>query len=332
MARARVSEGLFLRSVALWLALLGASPAAASKAVTAHLTAKWPETPLLLEASEFMAEESNERFWQFVETVRELAVYKQTESDYSYYNLILKKAGQFLDNIHINLLKFAFSLRAYSPTIQMCQQVAAAEPPPDECGAFVVVHGKHTCKISEIKKLLNKAVPRPYLFERDHKFPTGNENLPVIILYAEIGTREFAEFHRVLSKKSKNGKILYVLRHYIKPTNTGFSFHAAVSDTTAEETDADEVQGFLFGKLKEIYSDLRDNLTVFQKYLIESSKAMVPLKVWELQDLSFQAASQIMSTPVYDAIKLMKDISQNFPIKARYVKLYWCDYKQVSFH
>lgn len=58
--------------------------------------------------------------------------------------------------------------------------------------------------------------PRPFLFERDHKFPTGNENLPVIILYAEIGTREFAEFHRVLSKKSKNGKILYVLRHYIK--------------------------------------------------------------------------------------------------------------------
>ncbi|XP_050006327.1 UDP-glucose:glycoprotein glucosyltransferase 2 isoform X2 [Alexandromys fortis] len=92
-----------------------------------------------------------------------------------------------------------------------------------------------------------------------------------------------------------------------------------VSDAAAEETDADEVQGFLFGKLKEIYSDLKDNLTVFQKYLIESSKAMMPLKVWELQDLSFQAASQIMSTPVYDAIKLMKDIAQNFPIKARFL-------------
>lgn len=45
------------------------------------------------------------------------------ESDYSYYNLILKKAGQFLDNLHINLLKFAFSIRAYSPAIQMFQQV-----------------------------------------------------------------------------------------------------------------------------------------------------------------------------------------------------------------
>ncbi|KAL1780525.1 UDP-glucose:glycoprotein glucosyltransferase 2 [Sigmodon hispidus] len=344
MARAGASKGLrlLLRSVVLWLTLLGASSAAASKAVTAHLAAKWPETPLLLEASEFMAEESNEKFWQFVETVRELAIYKQTESDYSYYNLILKKAGQFLDNIHINLLKFAFSIRAYSPTIQMFQQVAAAEPPPEECSAFVDIHGKCTCKISEVKKLLNKAAsrPRPYLFEKDHKFPTDNENLPVIILYAEIGTREFAEFHRVLSKKSKNGKILYVLRHYIKKPSSrkmflsGYGVELAIKDTeykavddtqiktmtdTAieKETEADEVQGFLFGKLKKRYPDLKDNLTVFQKYLFESSKAMMPLKVWELQDLSFQAASQIVSAPVYDAIKLMKDISQNFPIKAR---------------
>lgn len=90
------------------------------------------------------------------------------------------------------------------------------------------------------------------------------------------------------------------------------------TDTDIEnETEVDEVQGFLFGKLKEIYSDLKDNLTIFQKYLIESSKEMTPLKVWELQDLSFQAATQIVSTPVYDAIKLMKDISQNFPVKAR---------------
>nr|XP_034354958.1 UDP-glucose:glycoprotein glucosyltransferase 2 isoform X2 [Arvicanthis niloticus] len=344
MARAGSAKALrlLLRSVALWLALLGANTATASKAVTAHLAAKWPETPLLLEASEFMAEESNEKFWQFVETVRELAVYKQTESDYSYYNLILKKAGQFLDNIHINLLKFAFSIRAYSPTVQMFQQIAAAEPPPDGCAAFVVIHTKWTCKISEIRKLLNKAVsrPRPYLFERDHKFPTSSEDFPVVILYAEIGTRAFAEFHRVLSKKSKNGKILYVLRHYIKKPSSGkmylsgYGVELAIKDTeytalddaqlktttdTAieNETEADEVQGFLFGKLKEIYSDLKDNLTVFQKYLIESSKEMTPLKVWELQDLSFQAASQIVSTPVYDAIKLMKDISQNFPVKAR---------------
>uniref|UniRef100_A0A2K5F4S6 UDP-glucose ceramide glucosyltransferase-like 1 n=3 Tax=Aotus nancymaae TaxID=37293 RepID=A0A2K5F4S6_AOTNA len=289
-----------------------------------------------------MAEESNEKFWHFLETVQELAIYKQTESDYSYYNLILKKAGQFLDNLHINLLKFAFSIRAYSPAIQMFQQIAADEPPPDGCNAFVVIHKKHTCKINEIKKLLKKAASRtrPYLFKGDHKFPTNKENLPVVILYAEMGTRAFSAFHKVLSEKAQNGEILYVLRHYIqKPSSrkmylSGYGVELAiksteykalddtqvktVTNTTVEdETEANEVQGFLFGKLKELYSDLRDNLTAFQKYLIESNKQMTPLKVWELQDLSFQAASQIMSTSVYDAIKLMKDISQNFPIKAR---------------
>ncbi|XP_029792388.1 UDP-glucose:glycoprotein glucosyltransferase 2 [Suricata suricatta] len=342
MAKAADVVRLLLGSTALCFSLLGARTASASKSVTAHLAAKWPETPLLLEASEFMAEESNEKFWQFLETVQELAIYKQTESAYSYYNLILKKAGQFLDNLHINLLKFAFSVRAYSPTIQMFQQIAADEPPPGGCEAFVVIHKKHTCKINEIKKLLKKATsrPRPYLFKGDHTFPTNKENLPVIILYAEMGTRAFGKFHTMLSEKAKNGEILYVLRHYIqKPVPqkmylSGYGVELAIKSTeykalddtqvktvtnatVEDEIETSEIQGFLFRKLKERYSDLRDNLTAFQNYLIESSKEMMPLKVWELQDLSFQAASQIKSTPVYDAIKLMKDISQNFPIKAR---------------
>ncbi|XP_038425326.1 UDP-glucose:glycoprotein glucosyltransferase 2-like [Canis lupus familiaris] len=78
MARAADVVRLLLGSTVLCCSLLGARTASASKAVTAHLAAKWPATPLLLEASEFMAEESNEKFWQFLETVQELAIYKQT--------------------------------------------------------------------------------------------------------------------------------------------------------------------------------------------------------------------------------------------------------------
>uniref|UniRef100_A0A2K6LNY7 UDP-glucose glycoprotein glucosyltransferase 2 n=1 Tax=Rhinopithecus bieti TaxID=61621 RepID=A0A2K6LNY7_RHIBE len=228
---------LLLGSTALWLSQLGAGTVAASKSVTAHLAAKWPETPLLLEASEFMAEEK-------------LAIYKQTESDYSYYNLILKKAGQFLDNLHINLLKFAFSIRAYSPAIQMFQQIAADEPPPDGCNAFVVIHKKHTCKINEIKKLLKKAASRtrPYLFKGDHKFPTNKENLPVVILYAEMGTRTFSAFHKVLSAKAQNEEILYVLRHYIqKPSSrkmylSGYGVELAIKSTEYKALDDTQVK------------------------------------------------------------------------------------------
>ncbi|GAB0179271.1 UDP-glucose:glycoprotein glucosyltransferase 2 [Grus japonensis] len=333
------------------LALLCAQPCpcgrapASSQAVTARLAAKWPATPLLLEASEFIAEDGNEKFWQFLETVRELTVYKQGDSEHSYYNLILKKAGQFLSNLQINLLKFALSIRAYSPTVQMFQQIAADEPPPEGCSAFVVIHEKHTCKTNEIKKLLKKATkrPRPYLFKGDHKFPTLKEDGPVVVLYAEMGTKDFVRFHKILSEKAQKEEIVYVLRHYVqKPGSrkmylSGYGVELAIKSTeykavddtqvkgandTKEEEDEEEeeesdVQGFLFGKLKQMHPDLKNNLKEFRKHLIETTNNMEPLKVWELQDLSFQAAAQIMSTPVYDALKVMKDIAQNFPIRAR---------------
>uniref|UniRef100_A0A672U8Q6 UDP-glucose ceramide glucosyltransferase-like 1 n=1 Tax=Strigops habroptila TaxID=2489341 RepID=A0A672U8Q6_STRHB len=295
----------------------------------------WNKANLTSYAFEFIAEDGNEKFWQFLETVRELTVYKQGDSEHSYYNLILKKAGQFLSNLQINLLKFALSIRAYSPTVQMFQQIAADEHPPEGCSAFVVIHEKHTCKTNEIKKLLKKATkrPRPYLFKGDHKFPTLKEDGPVVVLYAEMGTKDFVKFHRILSEKAQKEEIVYVLRHYIqKPSSrkmylSGYGVelavksteYKAVDDTQLKDEDEEEeesdVQGFLFGKLKQMHPDLKNNLKEFKKHLIETTDNMEPLKVWELQDLSFQAAAQIMSTPVYDALKIMKDIAQNFPIR-----------------
>ncbi|XP_048350418.1 UDP-glucose:glycoprotein glucosyltransferase 2 [Sphaerodactylus townsendi] len=312
------------------------------KVVTTRLAAKWPATPLLLEASEFIAEESNEQFWQFLETVKELSIYKEGVSEQSYYDLILKKAGQFLSNVQINLLKFSLALRAHSPTIQMFQQIAADEPPPKGCRAFVVIHGKSTCKANEIKKLLTKAAarPKPYLFKGDHKFPTLSAAGPVVILYAEMGTKDFATFHKVLSEKAQKGEIVYILRHFIqKPSSekmylSGYGVELAIKSTeykavddsqakatnnVTEEEDNKEndVRGFLFDTLKQNYPDLKDNLTELRTYLVESANDAEPLKVWELQDISLQAASQILSVPVHKALKVMKDISQNFPIKAR---------------
>uniref|UniRef100_A0A670IC80 UDP-glucose ceramide glucosyltransferase-like 1 n=1 Tax=Podarcis muralis TaxID=64176 RepID=A0A670IC80_PODMU len=274
------------------------------------------------------------------ETVKELTLYRKGVSEHSYYNLILKKAGQFLSNVQINLLKFSLSLRAHSPTIQMFQQIAADEPPPKGCSAFVVIHGKSTCKTNEIWKLLKKAAtrPKPYLFKGDHKFPTLNETGPVVILYAEMGTKDFATFHKVLSEQAQKEEIVYVLRHFVqKPSSekmylSGYGVELAVKSTeykavddsqtkatnnvTAEGANEEsEVQGFLFDTLKQNYPDLKDNLQELRKYLIESSDDTEPLKVWELSDISLQAASRILSVPAYNALKVMKDIAQNFPVK-----------------
>ncbi|XP_029315257.1 UDP-glucose:glycoprotein glucosyltransferase 2 [Cottoperca gobio] len=311
----------------------------APKGVTASLQAKWSMTPFLLETSEFIGEDGNEKFWQFVDTVKELTVYKQGESVRSYYNLILKKAGQFLTDLQVNLLKFALSLRSYSPAVHASQQIASDEPPPEACPAFVSVHGQHSCSTKDLKKLLKAAAgrPKPYLYKNDHTYPGHNKtDVPVVILYAEIGTKKFTSFHKVLSEKAGEGTLVYVLRHFVvhpKPQKmllSGYGVELAiksteykavddtkVKDINAEDDNNDEVQGFVFGKLKKSHPELQEQLLELRKHLLESTNDMVPLKVWEMQDLSVQAAARIMSMPKFEALKLMRDLSQNFPSKAR---------------
>uniref|UniRef100_A0A8B9QMG8 UDP-glucose glycoprotein glucosyltransferase 2 n=1 Tax=Apteryx owenii TaxID=8824 RepID=A0A8B9QMG8_APTOW len=234
-----------------------------------------------------------------------------------------------VSNLQINLLKFALSVRAYSPTVQMFQQIAADEPPPEGCSAFVVIHEKHTCKTNEIKKLLKKATkrPRPYLFKGDHKFPALKENGPVVVLYAEMGTKDFIKFHKILSEKAQKEEIVYVLRHYVqKPSSrkmylSGYGVELAIKSTEYKAVDDTQIKEHNTSTLMDVidfmHPNLKNNLKEFKKHLIETTNNMEPLKVWELQDLSFQAAARIMSTPVYDALKVMKDIAQNFPIRAR---------------
>uniref|UniRef100_A0A8C2EL15 UDP-glucose glycoprotein glucosyltransferase 2 n=1 Tax=Cyprinus carpio TaxID=7962 RepID=A0A8C2EL15_CYPCA len=328
---------LIMRVVFVVLVLLRVQHVhSASKGVVASLQAKWSMTPLLLETSEFIREDGEEKFWQFVDTVKELTVYKNGESVRSYYNLIVKKAGQFLTDLQVNLLKLSLSLRAYSPAVHAFQQIASDEPPPDGCTAFVVVHGQNACSTKDMKKLLKTAAsrPRPYLYKSDHQYPGVNgTDLPVAVLYAEIGTKEFNTFHKVLSERAQEGKLVYVLRHFetknekmllsgygvelaIKSTEYKAVDDTQVKVTTDNEDENDEVQGFLFGKLKKSHPDLQEELGELRKHLLESTNDMTPLKVWELQDLSFQAASRIMTVPKFDSLKLMQDLSQNFPSKA----------------
>uniref|UniRef100_A0AAQ5YAQ2 UDP-glucose ceramide glucosyltransferase-like 1 n=1 Tax=Amphiprion ocellaris TaxID=80972 RepID=A0AAQ5YAQ2_AMPOC len=220
---------------------------------------------------------------------------------------------------------------------------ASDEPPPEACPAFVSIHGQRGCSTKDIKKLLKAAAgrPKPYLYKNDHTYPGANKtDVPVVILYAEIGTKKFNSFHTVLSEKAKEGTLAYVLRHYVadpKPQKmllSGYGVelaikskeYKAVDDTRVKgqlDDDNDEVQGFFFGTLKKSHPELQGQLVELRKHLLESTNDMAPLKVWEMQDLSFQAAARIMSVPKFDALKLMRDLSQNFPSKASTLILFF---------
>lgn len=56
-------------------------------------------------------------------------------------------------------------------------------------------------------------------FGLDHHFRESENNSVTVVLYGELGTQEFAEFHQVLKIYAVKGDIDYVLRHYVKVSN-----------------------------------------------------------------------------------------------------------------
>ncbi|XP_068608113.1 UDP-glucose:glycoprotein glucosyltransferase 1 [Brachionichthys hirsutus] len=326
----------------LLLLVASVSGGADSKAVTTTLTTKWADTPLLLEASEFLAEESQEKFWAFVEENQNIEG-EHDDTDRAYYDLIVKKAGALISSVQVNMLKFALSLRVYSATVHSFQQIASNESPPAGCPAFFSVHGEMTCDAASLSALLETASrrPKPYLFKGDHRYPGSSPEAPVVILYAAFGTQDFQRLHQALIPRVHEGQATYVLRHFLaKPSErkvylSGYGVELAIKSqeykakddtqvqgvelnaTVIRENDpVDEVQGFLFGKLKTLYPELKEQLKELRKHLVESTNEMAPLKVWQMQDLSFQTAARILSAPPVDALNVMKDLSQNFPTKA----------------
>ncbi|XP_021356134.1 UDP-glucose:glycoprotein glucosyltransferase 1-like isoform X2 [Mizuhopecten yessoensis] len=311
-----------------------------SKPITVTLNAKWNSTPLLLEASEYIAKESPESFWRYVEEIAKLDP-KATalETDHGYYHMILKFASKVISPLQLKLLQLSLSLRIYSPAVETFQQLA--EGAPDGCFAFVNIHGQTTCNPAEVKSLIEKAadLPKSSIFKFDHIYPGSAGNDTVVVLYAEVGREGFPEFHQTLLDMAKQKQIKYVLRHFVrdqakeKTRLSGYGVELAIKSTEykaqddtkvesggsadTEEDAVDEVQGFIFSKLRELHPESKEDLAAFKNHLVATSTDLAALKVWQLQDLSLQAGQILMTTPASEVLSVLTDISQNFPQRAR---------------
>ncbi|KAI4905138.1 hypothetical protein NFI96_032625 [Prochilodus magdalenae] len=259
-----------------------ASADGSSKAVTTTLTTKWPSTPLLLEASEFLAEESHDQFWDFVRANQDIAN-EHDGTDLSCYELILKRAGQLLSTVQLRMLKFALSLRSYSATVHSFQQIASNEPPPPGCKAFFSVHGEKSCDPESLTTLIDTAAerPKPFLFKGDHRFPSADAGAPVNPSHSKVFLSGY-------------GVELAIKNQEYKAKDDTQVQGADVNATVIGENDpVDEVQGFLFGKLKTTYPELKEQLKELRKHLVESTNEMAPLKVWQMQVRPYEEASDI---------------------------------------
>ncbi|XP_067039989.1 UDP-glucose:glycoprotein glucosyltransferase 1-like [Acropora muricata] len=310
-----------------------------SKSIVATLDARWQSSPLLLEASEYLAADSNEKFWVFVDLCKKA----EFSHDSDEYQHIFQAARKLLPPLGLNFLKFSLSLRYYSPRVELFNKVAHELPAPD-CEAFIQLGSQIICDVSEAVSAIKKAenVPFSQAFEFDHHYPKSVNKSVAVVLYGKIGSRSFRLLHEQLEYFAKNENVDYVLRHYFQSSSkrkirlSGYGVELAVKKTEykavddskvkddaagkvqeADDANEDEVEGFLFGKLRKMYPNVKENLEQFRMHLKESAHEMAPLKVWQLQDLSFQAAQRVMSSDPQGALKVLRDISQNLPMQTR---------------
>lgn len=91
----------------------------------------------------------------------------------------------------------------------------------------------------------------------------------------------------------------------------------ATEQSQERPVEDEDIEGFMFTKLKLLHPDSVAKLDELKKALLDETKEMAPLKVWQLQELSLQAAERIVTATRDESLKIMAQLAQNFPLLAR---------------
>ncbi|XP_046423993.1 UDP-glucose:glycoprotein glucosyltransferase isoform X1 [Neodiprion fabricii] len=315
-----------------------------NKYVTTLIDAKWKETPLILEVAEYLSDESHDYFWGFVDEISSSSyLLPPNAMERDAYNVAITATKKFLTPAEIAVLKLGLSLRTYSSRVEMFNQMAENRNISHlGCSVAMDIGGKLTCSLKDLEDLVNKqAEVEIDTYSVDHHYPGGEQSDKTVILYGQMGTTEFSEFHSTLKSLAEQKKIDYVLRHYVnnrsekklrlsgygvelqmKSTEYKATDDSDIKDNSDKEADStsdgiEEIDGLNFGILKNLYPDKQAELDKLQTHLLENSHEIGALKVWQFQDLSHQAAERIMKSPASEAIDALTDIAQNFPMQAK---------------
>lgn len=311
-----------------------------SHAISTLINAKFSITPVQLEVSEYLSDLSNQKFWLFIDQLTQLPKdLDELENDLAKYKAVLDIAGKHLSNAQIKLLKLSLSLRSLTPRIQSHLMIADDILERGDCGnastAFAIVGNEIVCSLSELKKKSVDSSINPDLYSFDHIYPGTENNVHVVIIYGEIGSKSFNEFHNYLKTEVQKGVIKYVTRHFVKHRSEskvrlsgyGVELHLKSTEYKAQddsprkdneeafeaESDVNDVAGFDFKKLKEVHPHLSHSLDKMRASLLEKNEEITALKAWEFQELGLQAAERVASIQGEEALSILQFTAQNFP-------------------
>ncbi|KAJ9575218.1 hypothetical protein L9F63_025829 [Diploptera punctata] len=255
------------------------------KSVTTLIEAKWEVTPLVFEVAEYLADENAEYLWEYVDAVCALQpALADLESDRYRYEQAVDVAGFMITPAQVSVLKLALSLHIYSPKVEMYSQMAL------ERGVTSL-----SCPI--VADLGDE--------QQSHCNPVWR-----------IGNSRVCKVPSAAQDIRHQGRTLIMLSDIMLRNDLTNECACQVMEWNCR-LNRQNIKCKMILRLKQLYPDMRENLDKLRLHLIESSNEMAPLKVWQVQELSLQAAERIMNSPKEEALKVLTNTAQNFPLQAR---------------
>jgi lipopolysaccharide biosynthesis glycosyltransferase len=372
------------------------SPDRPASTVAVSLYAKWRYTPVHIEASEILASEEEDYFWNYIRIIHERFNSTRPIRSLNYaqqYNEVVDIAEEILDDAYQNpLFKFALAHRVSSPAIAAHEQIARDRlgSKLDDCKAFIefpqppitddqdeTIDESRNAKDpygtkkphSDVNILCNaedaalifekimstpdyiKLYYQPTIYKTDHIYyahnnPKGKKfGIMTAILYGEIGSQDFIDLYEFSKSMADMGKMNFVVRHLTLADKSGtkhrvalggYGVELAIKSTEYKAQDDTRVKGEASNLGDEIFStgekpDEIEDLVLkelaeagwsptnpmFHEQILESIKQIPHINSSDIEDLSTQAVSLIMTAPLERRLALMRDLSHNFPILAK---------------
>ncbi|TVY23769.1 UDP-glucose:glycoprotein glucosyltransferase [Lachnellula hyalina] len=291
--------------------------ASAGPSINVGLKASFSSAPYLLELLETAADENTTSYYPLLDRIADghFAKASTDKQLYEQFIEVLKEDGHITDLETLASYKFALSMRTSAPRIEAHYQYyhTAAEPSlqVDEetsCPTWVLFNGKQYC---------SPALDAPHgdingdLQTQELQFDRmlGNPTAPPSILYADITSSTFGQFHKTLVKTAREGKTSYRVRHRkalsaeSKPLLVpGYGVELALKRTDYIVIDDRED-----GDSKSI-EQLSEKEVKFED---EELADLKPLSSSELFSLGLKASSFIMQSE--NPLETLVKLSQDFP-------------------
>ncbi|KAL4920941.1 UDP-glucose:glycoprotein glucosyltransferase-domain-containing protein [Aspergillus aurantiobrunneus] len=295
------------------IATLLISAVFSSPSVNVALQASFDSSPYLIELLETAAEENPASYFPLLDRIAEGA-FDDSVTDEELYDRFLQvvlEDGHLISPESLSSFKLSLSIRSASPRIAAHYQfyntsvqhsLMAAQDAA--CPVWVHSDGKQYCS-PDMERAQQDVLGEPDGRELPFDRILGQSSLPPAILYADVSTPMFKDFHHTLSALAKEGEISYRVR-YRPPQHwssrplfvSGYGVELAlkrtdyivIDDRDAEERDSNSVES---AESEEAPDDLR------------------PLSSSEVARLGLNTASYVADSD--DPLDTLVKLSQDFP-------------------